>query len=83
VTPTADAVRRTIAEHLREAGAVPAELPADFDVLRDGGLDSLGFLELLTRLETDYDTEIDLSEAPDSDVTRVGALVDALLRSAG
>ena len=83
MTPTAQDVRSCIADFFSEPGSSRTPppggvLPDDFDVVVDGGLDSLGFLELLTRIETDFDRELDLSDAADGDMTRVGTLVRAV-----
>lgn len=55
----------------------PALVTDDFDVLVDGRLDSLGFLELLVKLEVEFDCELDLSAAPELDVTKVSTLIKA------
>lgn len=51
--------------------------PDDFDVMADGGLDSLGYLELLSRLESEFDRELDFGDSDDVDLTRVDTLIRA------
>lgn len=59
----------------------PADVDATFDLLTDAGLDSLGFLELITRIEDAHDVELDLSAADVSRVTQVGYLSDEVARA--
>ncbi|HEU4675686.1 MAG TPA: acyl carrier protein [Motilibacteraceae bacterium] len=59
----------------------PADVDATFDLLTDAGLDSLGFLELITRIEDAHDVELDLSAADVARVTQVGYLSDEVARA--
>lgn len=76
----AELVRHSITEFFHDRGGrIPTQgpLPDDFDVIVDGGLDSLGFLELISRLESDFDAELDLSRFASEALTRVSTLVRA------
>jgi len=46
----------------------------DLDLRRDGLVDSLGFVQLLTALETRLGHPIDLSDLDPDQLTKVGAL---------
>lgn len=59
----------------------PAAVHDTFDLLTDAGLDSLGFLELVTRLEDAYDLELDLSGTDVAQVTQVGYLSEQVARA--
>lgn len=55
----------------------PQTIHDDFDVIVHGGLDSLGFLELVTRLEDRFGHELDLAGVDVEQLTRVRTLADA------
>ena len=82
MTASEDDIRAFIAKFFADGAVSGISIDSilvndDFDVLVDGQLDSLGFLELLTQLETEFGRELDLSEAHERDVTRVRTLVKA------
>ena len=64
------------------------DLPEDYDptitddepLIVEGGVDSLGFIQVLTKLEAEYDAHV-----PDEewwDIKSLNALADAILRNA-
>jgi len=63
-------------EQLLALGTTPEALADDFDLRDQGLVDSLGFIELLTRLEDDLGVEIDLDAIDPSDLTALGPLCD-------
>ncbi len=52
----------------------PGGVPDDFDLRRDGAVDSLRFIQLLAHLEARTGTPIDLSEVEPERLTNVGVL---------
>ena len=75
VTP-AD-VRTFISEFLQkklegQGGAVPSDLPDDYDLLLSGTIDSLGLLELVTATNEHYGREIDFEGLDAEQMTVVG-----------
>ena len=79
-SPSATDVRtyvlELIAEPLTALGLSTASVPPDFDLLREGVLDSLGFIELTIALEEHFGLEIDYEQL---DPEELGAL-DSLSR---
>lgn len=66
-------------EKLHRFGIKPNELTAGFDLVRSGFVNSLEFVELVTRLEKHYHIEIDFEKALESDgFTTFGGLVDTI-----
>ncbi len=61
--------------HSLAAGPRPPRAVADdFDLRLDGGIDSLGFLRLLTELEARTGRTIDLADLDPVQVTKLGVL---------
>ena len=73
--PSATEVRafvlESIAEPLTALGLTAASVPHDFDLLREGVLDSLGFVELTIALEDHFGLQIDFEQL---DPEQLGAL---------
>jgi len=75
---TRDEIRNLILNHL-EAPLVandltPQTVPDDFDLLREGIIDSFGFVELIVVLQEKVGTEIDFEDLDPEDLTVVGPL---------
>ena len=56
------------------AGVAGDAIPDDFDLRGEGIVDSLGFVQLMTDLETQLDFEIDLAELDPEQLTVIGPL---------
>ena len=67
-----------LSEELALFGLDPAELEDGFDLRLAGIIDSLGFLELVTALEADLGTELDLGDLPPEELTVLGPLARAI-----
>ena len=63
-----------LSESLAAVGLDAGSVPDDFDLLVEGVIDSFGILELVSALEAGYETTLDFSELPASDLTVVGPL---------
>jgi acyl carrier protein len=63
-----------IDDPLRATSVAPAEVPASFDLLLEGVIDSFGVVELIGALEERYGLEIDFDELAPDDLTRIGPL---------
>ena len=63
-----------IDDPLRTTGLAPADVPASFDLLLEGVIDSFGIVELIGALEERYGLEIDFDELAPDDLTRIGPL---------
>jgi len=59
---------------LAAAGLTASMLGDEFDLHDEGVVDSLGFVELITALETQLGTCLDLADLDAEHLTRVGAL---------
>jgi acyl carrier protein len=75
---TATDVRRFILgridDPLRATGVAPADVPASFDLLLEGVIDSFGIVELIGALEERYGLEFDFDGIAPDDLTRIGPL---------
>ena len=58
----------------RAAGPLTSDVPDDFDLRAEGVVDSLGFIELITEIETRLGCQIDLDGLDPELLTRVGPL---------
>jgi len=59
---------------LRAKGLTPAEVPASFDLLLEGLIDSFGVVEIIAALEECFGLEFDFDELDADDLTRIGPL---------
>jgi acyl carrier protein len=59
---------------LQAKGLAPADVPASFDLLLEGVIDSFGIVELIGALEEQYGVEFDFDELAPDDLTRIGPL---------
>lgn len=85
---TAEVVREEILERVVEQlaakGLAPSDVPASFDLLLEGVIDSFGVVELITLLEQRFAVEFDFDELSADDLTKVGPLAEYVERkSAG
>ena len=75
---TAEVVREEIlqrvVEQLAAKGLTPSDVPASFDLLLEGVIDSFGVVELITWLEERFAVEFDFDELSADDLTKVGPL---------
>lgn len=75
-TVAADAVRRFIgrkyADQLTGIGVDPAAVPDDLDLLETGIIDSLGLIELIADLDTEFAVNIDFEDMDPDQLTIVG-----------
>lgn len=81
-----DVFRMFILEHvgpqLSVLGMDPSTAPDDLDLLETGLIDSLGVLELVAAIHSEFGIEVDVYEMDPDDLTVVGRLSD-FLASAG
>ncbi len=52
------------------------EIPDDFDLLTNGVIDSLGFLEMVSALQEKFDVEIDFEEIDPEKLSVIGPLCE-------
>lgn len=72
---------RNLGPRLQRMGLAKNELTADLDLVRSGVLDSLGFVDLITELETATGKEVDLEKAFDRPgATTVGGILELFLQ---
>ena len=60
------------AESFAATGVDPNAIGDDYDLLLEGIIDSLGVLELISAVEKRVGFELDLSDLPAEDLTKVG-----------
>lgn len=69
-------VRSFLVARLKDAitakGLDPKNVPEDFDLLTEGIIDSLGLLELITAVESKFDTRIDFENLDPENITIIG-----------
>jgi acyl carrier protein len=63
-----------IDDPLAAKGLAAADVPASFDLLLEGVIDSFGIVELIGTLEEQYGLEFDFDELEPDDLTRIGPL---------
>lgn len=75
---TAELARDAILDHVQEQlaakGLTPSDVPASYDLLLEGVIDSFGVVELILLLEQRFGVEFDFDELEPDEITRVGAL---------
>jgi len=73
---TAAAIRQFIlaryAEQLAACGHSTESIRDDFDLLQESVIDSLGILEMVSAVETEFDATIDLEAIDADDLTKIG-----------
>ncbi len=63
-----------VASHLAVRGIAPESVSDDLDLRAAGVIDSLGFLQLVTAMESRLNRQIDLADLDPALLTNVGAL---------
>lgn len=83
---TQEEIRAHILEFLRDEGAsidLAERMPDDFDLRRDGAIDSLHFIRLLADLELRAGRPIDLTDVDPQLLTVLGVLVSHVAKQIG
>jgi acyl carrier protein len=75
-----DAILDRVAEELAAKGLTPSDVPASFDLLLEGVIDSFGVVEMVMMLEQRFEIEFDFDELPADDFTKIGALSEYVER---
>jgi acyl carrier protein len=75
-----EAILERVVEQLAAKGLTPSEVPASFDLLLEGVIDSFGVVELIMLLEQRFAVEFDFDELSADDLTKVGPLADYVER---
>ena len=74
---TSTAVRRFLldryASRLAAKNATLDSIPDDFDLFREGVIDSLGILEMVGAVEIEFGMELDLEGLDAEDLTKIGS----------
>jgi acyl carrier protein len=87
VQPTTDDVHRFLGEYFSDQlpaiGVSADALVNQFDLLIEGLIDSLGFLELIAALEGRFAVELDLEQLEVEELTKCGPLIELVVRQAG
>jgi acyl carrier protein len=79
-----DEILERVVEQLAAKGLTPSDVPASFDLLLEGVIDSFGVVELITLLEQRFAVEFDFDELSADDLTKIGPLAEYVERkSAG
>src|SRR5262245_22263618 len=75
-------IRRAVVEALapraREVGLAPEAIDGQFDILGSGVVDSLGFVELLLRVEESLGRPVELERLSFGELTSLESLVEQL-----
>lgn len=67
---------KLVSEKLTRAGIRDNELNAEFDLVKSGFVNSLEFVELVSRLEKEYAVEIDFESAlEEGSLTTLGGII--------
>jgi len=74
----ADEVRRFIVSHLaspiKENNITEKEITGDFDLMKRGIIDSIGFLHLVSAIENHFGIEVDFEDMDTEDLTIIGSI---------
>jgi len=76
-------VKTWVADRRRKVGDAPFTVSDDTDLLEEGVIDSLAFVELLVHLQTVADREIDLVDADPAGFTTITGLCRLVLSEPG
>jgi acyl carrier protein len=83
---TQDQVRTFLIQRFRDklaAGGVdPDAVPADFDLYREGIIDSFGMLEMIMALEVSFGAKLDYMNMAPEDLTNIDKLAAHVVSSA-
>jgi acyl carrier protein len=75
-----DAILDRVAEELAAKGLTPSDVPASFDLLLEGVIDSFGVVEMIMMLEQRFEIDFDFDELQADDFTKLGALSEYVER---
>jgi acyl carrier protein len=74
----ADEVKRFILSHLdiafKENGLTEKEITDDFDIMKRGIIDSIGFIQLISAIEEQFGIEIDFEAMDTENLTVIGSI---------
>jgi acyl carrier protein len=70
------------APQIEGVGMDPAAVPADFDFLLNGVVDSFGILEMVSAIEDEFDLSLDLAALDAEQMTILGPLSDFVAQNA-
>lgn len=73
-------VLRELGERLRASGISPGDPADDLNLVTSGILDSMGFVELVGRLEQEFHVEVDFEGMDPGDFTTLGGLARCVAR---
>lgn len=74
-------IDRWVREHVAATAAL--ELPPGRNLIADGVIDSLGFLNLVGALETEFSVELDFGDREPEEFTTIGGLSGVVVASGG
>lgn len=74
-------INEWVAKHRQSQADVAADPDHDGDLLANGALDSMGFVELLVHIESVVGKKVDLTDLDPSEFTSVSGLSRTLLNS--
>jgi len=69
-----DFILGRLEDPLQAKGLTQSELPASFDLLLEGLIDSFGVIEMIGAVEERFGLEFDFDELASDDLTRIGPL---------
>jgi acyl carrier protein len=69
-----DFILARLEDPLQAKGLTPSKVPASFDLLLEGLIDSFGVIEMIGALEERFGLEFDFDELAPDDLTRIGPL---------
>jgi acyl carrier protein len=67
-------VLQMYAEKFEQRGIVPADVGDEYDLLREGIIDSLGILEMIAGLEQRFGSPIEFADLDPDQLTQIGPL---------
>jgi len=83
---TPDAIKsfllRLYADQLSSQSLPPSAIPDSSDLLVEGIIDSLGVLEMISQIETEFNVTFDLEGLAVEDLTVLGPLCEYIARTA-
>jgi len=84
---TADEAKRFVVAQLvhpiAAKGLIPENLPDNFDLLTEGIIDSLGFVDLVVALERYFDIKVDFSGLDPENLTVLGPISQYIAEKSG
>jgi len=71
---------RELEDRMRALAIPPDDLNDEFNLVDSGAVDSMGFVELVGRLEQEFGLEVDFEGTDPADFTALGGLVRCVAR---